>query len=49
MPRGFAASTLVLSIAMIWMAHIGIDRALLSGIWLHPSRPDREGDGQDDL
>ena len=50
MVAGFALSSpLTLSIAMIWMAHIGIDRALLSGIWLHPSRPDREGDGQDDL
>jgi len=32
MPRGFAASTLVLSIAMICMAHIGIDRALGYGL-----------------
>ena len=32
MPRGFAASTLVLSIAMIWLAHIGIDRALGYGL-----------------
>jgi hypothetical protein len=33
MVTGFAlASPLVLSIAMIWMAHIGIDRALGYGL-----------------
>ena len=32
MTTGFAASPLVLSIAMIWLAHIGIDRALGYGL-----------------
>ena len=50
MTGGFAtASPLILSIAMIWLAHIGIDRALGYGlkyderIRLHPSGPDRIG------
>ena len=50
MTTGFAAaSPLVLSIAMIWLAHIGFDRALgyglkyADGFALHPSRADREG------
>ena len=49
MTVGFAtASPLVLSIAMIWLAHIGFDRTLGYGlkyaerVWLHPSRTDRE-------
>ena len=45
---GFAPP-LVLSLALIWLAHIGFDRALGYGlkypgrIRLHPSRPDRPG------
>ena len=48
MTSGFAtASPLILSIAMIWLAHIGFDRALGYGlkcqrIRLHPYGPDRE-------
>ena len=49
MTGGFAtAEPLVLSIAMIWLAHIGFDRALGYGlkyatrVWLHPSGADRQ-------
>ena len=53
MTTGFGlASPLTLSIAMIWLAHIGIDRALgyglkySAGFRLHPSRPHRQGCGK---
>ena len=52
MTTGFALSSpLVLSIAMIWLAHIGLDRALgfglkySAGFALYPSRADRTGAG----
>ena len=56
MTLGFCASAspLVLSIAMIWLAHIGFDRALGYGLKyagrlrLHPSRPDRPAEGYAD-
>src|SRR6201999_1478620 len=45
---GFAPP-LVLSLALIWLSHIGLDRALGYGlkyggwIWIDPSRADRQG------
>lgn len=45
------ASPLTLSIALIWLAHIGIDRALgyglkFSRVRLYPSRADRPAEGR---